>query len=86
MSNYMARKAKELVKQKGILSTPNPIHGHTLTVETSDLVKSFYESDEVSRMMPGKKDYVSVRQAEKPNTYWDNLQDVGNIIWMVELL
>ena len=86
VSNYMARKAKELVKQKGILSTPNPIHGHTLTVETSDLVKSFYESDEVSRMMPGKKDYVSVRQAEKPNTYWDNLQDVGNIIWMVELL
>ena len=80
VSNYMARKAKELVKQKGILSTPNPKHGHTLTVETSDLVKSFYESDEVSGMMPGKKDYVSVRQAEKPNTYWDNLQDVGNII------
>ena len=66
-SNYMVRKAKELVKQKGILSTPNPRHGHTLAVETSDLVQSFYESDEVSRMMPGRKDYiyVSVRQAEK---------------------
>ena len=64
-SNYMARKAKELVKQKGILSTPNPRHGHALAVETNDLVQRFYESDEVSRIMPGKKDYVSVRQAEK---------------------
>jgi len=64
-SNYMVRKAKELVKQKGILSTPNPRHGHALAVETTDLVQSFYESDEVSRIMPGRKDYVSVRQAEK---------------------
>ena len=64
-SNYMVRKAKELVKQKGILSTLNPRHGHALAVETTDLVQRFYESDEVSRIMPGKKDYVSVRQAEK---------------------
>ena len=60
----MVRKAKELVKQKGILSTPNPKPGHTLPVETTDLVQSFYESDEVSRTMPGSKDFVSVRQSE----------------------
>ena len=64
-TNYMVRKAKELVKQKGVLSTPNPKPGHALAVETTALVQSFYESDEVSRMMPGKKDYVSVRQAEE---------------------
>ena len=64
-STYMVRKAKELVKQKGVLSTPNPKPGHALAVETTALVQSFYESDEVSRMMPGKKDYVSVRQAEE---------------------
>ena len=64
-SNYMVCKAKELVKLKGILSTPNPRHGHALAVETTDLVQRFYESDEVSRIMPGKKDYVSVRQLEK---------------------
>ena len=63
-SNYMVCKAKELVKQKGILSTPNPRHGHALAVETTDLVQCFYESDEVSRIMSGKKDCVSVRQAE----------------------
>ena len=65
VSNYMARKSKELVKEKGILSTPNQKSGHTLSVEVTDLVQSFYESDDISRMMPGKKDYVSVRQGEK---------------------
>ena len=63
-SNNMVCKAKELVKQKGVLSTPNPIHGHTLAVETSNLVQSSYESDQVSQKMPGRKDYVSVWQAE----------------------
>ena len=64
-SNYMVHKAKELVKQKEILSTPNLRHGHALAVETTDLVQRFYKSDEVSRIMPGKKDCVSIRQAEK---------------------
>ena len=54
----MVHKAKELVKQKGILSTPNPKLGHTLPAETTDLVQSFYESDEVSWIMPGSKDFV----------------------------
>ena len=58
LSNYMVQKAKELVKQKRILSTPNPRHGHALAVETTDLVQRFYES---SRIMPGKKDNVSGR-------------------------
>ena len=44
LSNYMVQKAKELVKQKKILSTPNPRHGHALAVETTDLVQRFYES------------------------------------------
>ena len=46
----MVCKGKELVKQKGILSTPNPGHGHALAVETTDLVQRFYESDEVSEI------------------------------------
>ena len=62
-SNYMVQKAKQLVKQKGILSTPNPRTGHGLAVETLDVVRRFYESDEVSRVMPGRKNFVSVRQA-----------------------
>ena len=64
-SNYMVRKAKDLVKKKGILSTPNPKVGQILTTETADHVRSFYECDEVSQMLPGKKDFVSVKQEGK---------------------
>jgi hypothetical protein len=59
-SNYMVRKAKKLVEEKGILTTPNPKAGKTLLQKTADEVKDFYSSDEISRMMPGKKDYVSI--------------------------
>ena len=58
-SNYMVRKAKCLVKSGGILSTPNPSQGHGLCNDTRVLVQNFYESDEISRVMPGKKDCVS---------------------------
>ena len=64
-SDYMARKAKQLVEEKGILSTPNPKPGHSLPSKSVDLIKSFYESDDISRAMPGKKDFVSIRQGEK---------------------
>jgi hypothetical protein len=59
-TDYMVRKAKKLVKEKGILATPNPKAGKTLPKITADLVKDFYHSDEISRVMPGKKDCVSV--------------------------
>ena len=48
-SNFMARKAKQLVKDKGILSSPDPRPGYTIPQETSDLVVGFYESDGCSR-------------------------------------
>ena len=60
-SNFMVRKAKQLVKVKGILSSPDPRPGHTLAKRTVDCVVDFYESDSSSRMMPGKKDFVSVK-------------------------
>ena len=60
ISNYMARAAKKLVAEKGVLSTPNPKHGKTLSEETVNLVRSFYKSDEISREMPGMKDCVAV--------------------------
>ena len=59
-SDYMVRRAKELVRQKGILSTPDLCHGHPLSSATTELVHSFYNNDDVSRMMPGKKDFISV--------------------------
>ena len=47
----MARKAKELVVSKGVLSTPNSWPGKTLSDRTVQLVKEFYLSDAVSRIM-----------------------------------
>ena len=65
VSDYMARKSKQLVQEKGILSTPDPKVKHSLPDETVRLVTEFYESDQICRTMPGKKDFVSVRQEGK---------------------
>lgn len=64
VSDFMARKAKQLITEKGVLSTPNPIPGHSLPQKTVELVSGFYESDEASRMMPGMKDFVLVKTDE----------------------
>jgi hypothetical protein len=60
-SNYMIRRAKQLVMDHGIISSPNPKSGKTLNEVAVEVVKSFYDSDEVSRVMPGKKDYLSIK-------------------------
>ena len=65
VSNYMARKSKKLVEEKGVLSLPGPKPGPSLLPETVDIVRSFYESDDISRVMPGKKDFVSVKKEGK---------------------
>ena len=57
----MVRKAKCLVKSGGILSTLNPNQGHGLCNDIRMLVQNFYGSDEISRVIPGKKDCVSIK-------------------------
>lgn len=57
----MASGAKKLVEKKGVLSSPNSKAGKTLSQATLELVKSFYHYDDVSRVMPGKKDFASSR-------------------------
>ena len=83
-SDYMVRKARELVKQKGILSTPNLKPGHSLAAETCESVCRFYESDEISRLMPGKKDFVSVRLGEK-REHFQKWLHLGNLRELYEL-
>lgn len=63
VSSYLVTKAKQLVAEKGILSSPNPKGGMTLPVRTEE-VKNFYLCDDISRIMPGKKDFVSVLGAD----------------------
>lgn len=60
VSNFTARKAKKLLSEKGVMSSPDPKPGRSLDPSTTALVTQFYESDDISRQMPGKKDFVSV--------------------------
>lgn len=83
-SDYMVRRARELVKQKGILSTPNLKPGHSIAAETCESVCRFYDSDEVSRIMPGKKDFVSVRLGEKREHFQKRLL-LGNLRELYQL-
>jgi len=61
----MAAKAKELKKQQSILFMPISKVGKTLSTETVDKVIQFYESDINSRIMPNKKDCVTIKKDGK---------------------
>ena len=52
---------KKLVAEHGILTLPNKKKGKTLECKTEALVTKFYQRDDMSRLMPGMKDCVSVR-------------------------
>ena len=60
VSEYSIRVARKLKEEKGILASPNPRHGKSLPEDIRTLVINFFEDDEFSRLMPGKKDYVSI--------------------------
>lgn len=60
-TNHMITVAKKIAEEKGILSDSNPKSHPSLKEDVVELIISFYELDENSRMMPGKKDYVSVK-------------------------
>ena len=51
----MARKVKAVVNKNGIFATPNPKCGKLLNKSVTERVYSFYNTDDVSRLMPGKK-------------------------------
>ena len=56
---------KEAGEEGGILSFPDPSCGPSLPSETVIDVCSFYESDDISCVMPGKKDFVSVKERKR---------------------
>lgn len=66
--NYMARQAKKLAAEKGVLSSPDPKAGKPLPNSTTEQVQDFYRRDDVSKKM-GKKDVVSVKTADGGKVY-----------------
>lgn len=64
-TEYMVKKSRSLKSEHGILpKIPLMSKGKVMSEELKDIVISFYESDEVSRMCPGQKDCVKVRDSE----------------------
>ena len=62
-SEREAREAKDLVANSGVFSIPTKKRGKLLPAHTVNSVKTFYERDEISRIMPGLKDYVSIKHS-----------------------
>jgi len=60
-SRRMAEKGKLLRESRGILAAPSAKHGKSLPPNTVENVKKFYNSDLNSRLMPGKRDCISVK-------------------------
>ena len=62
VSISQVKRSRILKREKGILSVPDKKNGRKISLEEIEIVHDFYLSDDYSRMMPGMKDYVSVRQ------------------------
>lgn len=60
-TRHMISVVKNIVKEKGILASPNPKPGKTLAQELVNEVIKFYESPEITRVMPGKNDCIKIR-------------------------
>lgn len=60
-TDYLIMKAKNLCAEKGVLSYPSSIiKRKRLDENVIKKIKDFYESDDVSRIMPGKSDYATI--------------------------
>lgn len=60
VSDYSARQAQKLYKEKGFLAELEPRKRKKLSPEVEELVVNFYQSDEQSRVLPSMKDVVSL--------------------------
>lgn len=79
-TDHMIRKAKQLVRQKGVLCTPDPKAGRPLSEETVNLITEFYLRDEISsKQMPGRKDYVSMYDANKQKIHQQKRMLLSNL-------
>ena len=69
ITDHVVRRSRQLKKDKGILEDPDPNKGgRSLSNDIKQCVIGFYESEECSRIYPGKKAFVVVRDGDvKPH-------------------
>ena len=53
-------KFRRFCQRNGVLSLPSQKKGKSVSHKMKEEIVSFYEDDEISRIMPGKKDYFSI--------------------------
>jgi len=63
-TSRIAQRAKSLASESGVMAAPNIRVGKKMANHLLDKIIHFYEKDENSREMPGKNDYVSVKQSD----------------------
>ena len=78
-SEWEAREAKDLVANSGIFSIPAKKPGKLLPANNVNSVKSFYERDDVSRIMPGLKDYLCIKQSNGKREHIQKRLLLGNL-------
>ncbi|MES9880157.1 MAG: hypothetical protein ABW185_04670 [Sedimenticola sp.] len=61
VSEYKVREARKLKKERGVLAEPESKVGKPLSKDVEERVTAYYENDEHSRLLPGAKDYKSVK-------------------------
>ena len=61
VSELIVHKACKLCPERGILAVPEPKRGKSLPADLVQLVKAFYQDDEYTSLIPGRKDYVSIK-------------------------
>ena len=62
VTEYLVRRARKMKMDHGILPNVTPSLGRPLSAATKEKVIDFYNNDEISRILPGKKDYKTIRE------------------------
>ena len=61
VKKYMVKKARELLKNKGLLCEADQKTRKGISEELRRAAEMLYQNDEYSRMCPGKKEYISIK-------------------------
>lgn len=79
-SRYMVDKSRRLRKEYGILPEIKKISkGKVITREIIAKVEEFYQSDDVSRICPGKSDFLSIRDIAGNKIHMQKRLLLGNL-------
>ena len=71
-SQRMAIQAHHILKEKGMLASPNPKLGRVLSEKVKSLVLEYYCSDDTSKVLLGKNDCLVVQTEREKSRYYRN--------------